>query len=182
MKKIILLLFLILGILSFSKEKKVYMPKVVITVMDDNFKNPIARTVEQSGVLTKALSLGDMVTFRYNSDEKKFAEKLIEEIWRMNKSLPNKLTFLIEQNEENTMVQILQLLKKYRYRGNVEVIELSYQKNAKILEQTSKNGWEYNQYSDLKDVAGEVEIGGVKYNKNEYVATLFMQKYDNVKR
>ncbi|WP_369712315.1 hypothetical protein AB8B23_08055 [Leptotrichia sp. HSP-342] len=182
MKKIILLLFLILGILSFSKEKKVYMPKVVITVMDDNFKNPIARTVEQSGVLTKALSLGDMVTFRYKSDEKKFAEKLIEEIWRMNKSLPNKLTFLIEQNEENTMVQILQLLKKYRYRGNAEVIELSYQKNAKILEQTSKNGWEYNQYSDLKDVAGEVEIGGVKYNKNEYVATLFMQKYDNVKR
>ena len=32
MKKIILSLFLILGILSFSKEKKVYMPKVVITI------------------------------------------------------------------------------------------------------------------------------------------------------
>ena len=163
MKKIILSLFLILGILSFSKEKKNYMPKVVITVMDDNFKNPVVRTVEQSGVLTKALSLGDMVTFRYKSDE-------------------NKLTFLIEPNEENTMVQILQLLKKYRYRGKVEIIELSYQKNPKILEQSNKNGWEYNQYSDLNDITGEVEIEGVKYNKNEYVATLFMQKYDNVKK
>ncbi|ASQ48788.1 hypothetical protein BCB68_07525 [Leptotrichia sp. oral taxon 498] len=182
MKKIILLLLLMLGILSFSKEKKVYMPKVVITVMDDNFKNPITRAVEQSGILTKALSLGDMLSFRYKSDDKKFAEKLIEEIWKMNKTLPNKLTFLIEQNEENTMVQILQVLKKYRYRGKVEVIELSYQKNAKILEQTNKNGWEYNQYSDLKDVTGEVEIGGVKYNKNECVATLFMQKHDNVKK
>ena len=158
------------------------MPKVVITVMDDNFKNPVARTVEQSGILTKALSLGDMVSFRYKSDDKKFAERLIEEIWRMNKSLPNKLTFLIEPNEENTMVQILQLLKKYRYRGKVEIIELSYQKNPKILEQSNKNGWEYNQYSDLNDITGEVEIEGVKYNKNEYVATLFMQKYDNVKK
>ena len=158
------------------------MPKVVITVMDDNFKNPVARTVEQSGILTKALSLGDMVSFRYKSDDKKFAERLIEEIWRMNKSLPNKLTFLIEPNEENIMVQILQLLKKYRYRGKVEIIELSYQKNPKILEQSNKNGWEYNQYSDLNDITGEVEIEGVKYNKNEYVATLFMQKYDNVKK
>ncbi len=182
MKKIILSLFLILGIFSFSKEKKVYMPKVVITIMDDDFKNPIARTVEQSGIISKALSIGDIVSFRYKSDDRKYAENLIEEIWRMNKSLPWKLTFLIEQNEENTMVQILELLKKYKYKGKVEVIELSYQKNPKILELVNKNGGEYNQYSDINDLPGEIEIGGVKYNKNEYVATLFMKKYESVRK
>ena len=128
MKKLILMLFIIFGTLSFSA-----LDKVVIGVINDNYDNPVISGTVNRGGLANLL-------FKLKKDGD-FAKQMYK-----NLSGANKVEFIIEKHDESALLSLLKVFEKNKYKGQLEVTEVAASENKNIREITRKNGWTYNIY------------------------------------
>ena len=163
MKKLILVLFIVFGTLSFSA-----LDKVVIGVIDNNYENPImSGTVNRGGlanILFGAKKDGDFAKSMYS-----------------NLSRSNKVEFIIEKHDESALLSLLKVFEKNKYKGKIEVTEVASSENQNIRQITTKNGWTYNVYPYTSGIPGTVKISGVETDKGEFIQDLFQKAKAAVK-
>ncbi|WP_369715837.1 hypothetical protein [Leptotrichia alba] len=161
MKKLILALFIVLGVLSFSSSRI----SCVFGFRDDNYEqHPVVEVVETTGAIKNFL-----FGFKQHSDAAK----------RMYKKIENsrKVEFAIAKYSERLLLEILKKLDKKKYKGKVEIIEIG-DENKDIREIVSRNGWIYNTYSSTEEIPGTVKLSGYEVNKGEVIQK-FLRNYIN---
>ena len=114
MKKIILMVFLALGVISFST-----MDKVIIVVQNDNYEIPFITGTYSRGMLADTLFSG--------SKDSGVGESIYNQVYKTDK-----ITFVIEKYEEETLVKVLKYFEKKEYNGKIEVIEIAKLENTKM--------------------------------------------------
>ena len=142
MKKLILILFIIFGTLSFSA-----LDKVVIGVINDNYENPVISGTVNRGGLANLLS-----KLKKDGD---FAKQMYK-----NLSGAKKVEFIIEKHDEPALLSVLKLFEKNKYKGQLEVTEVATSENRNIRQITTRNGWTYNIYPYTNVIPGTVTITG----------------------
>ena len=157
MKKLILILFIIFGTLSFSA-----LDKVVIGVINDNYENPVISGTVNRGGLANLLS-----KLKKDGD---FAKQMYK-----NLSGANKVEFIIEKHDEPALLSVLKLFEKNKYKGQLEVTEAATSENRNIRQITTRNGWTYNIYPYTNVIPGTVTISGIDTNKGEFIQDLFQK-------
>ncbi|WP_304181634.1 hypothetical protein [Leptotrichia trevisanii] len=157
MKKLILILFIIFGTLSFSA-----LDKVVIGVINDNYENPVISGTANRGGLANLLS-----KLKKDGD---FAKQMYK-----NLSDANKVEFIIEKHDESALLSLLKVFEKNKYKGQLEVTEVAASENKNIRQITTKNSWTYNIYPYTSGIPGTVTISGTDTDKGEFIQDLFQK-------
>ncbi len=151
MKKIILMVFLVLGVMSFSA-----MDKVIIVVQNDNYETPFITGTYSRGMLADTLFSG--------SKDSGVGESIYNQVYKINK-----ITFVIEKYEEGTLVKVLKYFEKKEYNGKIEVIEIAELENTKMREIITKNNWDYSVYTKAAEVPGEYKTKEGTFTKADAV-------------
>lgn len=151
MKKIILMVFLVLGVMSFS-----VMDKVIIVVQNDNYETPFITGTYSRGMLADTLFSG--------SKDSGVGESIYNQVYKTNK-----ITFVIEKYEEGTLVKVLKYFEKKEYNGKIEVIEIAELENTKMREIITKNDWNYSVYMKATEVPGEYKTKEGTFTKADAV-------------
>lgn len=154
MKKIILMVFLVLGVMSFSA-----MDKVIIVVQNDNYETPFITGTYSRGMLADTLFSG--------SKDSGVGESIYNQVYKINK-----ITFVIEKYEEGTLVKVLKYFEKKEYNGKIEVIEIAELENTKMREIITKNNWDYSVYTKAAEVQGEYKTKEGTFTKADAVNDL----------
>lgn len=156
MKKLILLMFLILGITAFSRS----LDKVVVIISNDDYGSPAMTGTVNRGGLANAVFSG------------KKENDLAQDIY---KSFHNtkKLEFLITKKDEGIAVAIVKFFSKTTYPGEIVITEIADKENETVREYVKKNSnWKYNVYKSAKDIPGTVKIEGGTEKKGDAVEQL----------
>lgn len=164
MKKLILAMFFIFGMISFSA-----LDKVIIAIPNDDYAQPVITGTPSRGGLANKLFGG--VNDR----------GLGEQLYSVLKST-QKVTFIIEKNEEGTMVKVLKDFKKNGYSGSVEVIEVAKGENKEIREIIDTNKWFYKVYSSGLEVEGTIKIDGKDQERGKFINSLLTEIKPKFKR
>ena len=155
MKRLILVLFIIFGTLSFSS-----LDKIIVGVVNDNYENPII-----SGTINRGGLANLLFGMKKDGD---FARQMYQ-----NLSGADKIEFIIEKHDESALISLLKIFEKRKYKGQMEITEVASSENKNIRQIAEKNKWTYNVYPFAREISGTVKISGNDMNKGEFVEGLF---------
>ncbi len=155
MKKIlILLLFIGLGMVSFSG-----LDKVIIAVSNGDYDNPIMTgTVSRGGLANKV--------FGWKKD-KDLGSQLYS---KLNKS--ESILFIVEGYDTPALIEILKYFEGSKYENKIDIIEVSKTENDKLRKLVDTNNWKYTSYVDVGTIEGNVKSEGEETSKSDYVKQL----------
>ncbi len=163
MKRLILVLFIIFGTLSFSS-----LDKIIVGVVNDNYENPII-----SGTINRGGLANLLFGMKKDGD---FARQMYQ-----NLSDADKIEFIIEKHDESALISLLKIFEKRKYKGQMEITEVASSENKNIRQIAEKNKWTYNVYPFAREISGTVKISGNDMNKGEFVEGLFQDAKSKLK-
>ncbi|AMD94949.1 hypothetical protein AXF11_04665 [Leptotrichia sp. oral taxon 847] len=154
MKKLIFMLFVIFGVLSFSA-----IDKGVIVVRNDDYSAAYLITSVSRGKLADKL-----FGWKKGGD-------LSQKIYSNLKNA-SKIEFIIEKNEESAVLGALKLFEKNRFSGQIIVTEIARTENSNLRNIAAKNNWTYNVYNSPEEIEGNVNLEGGSDTKANFVKML----------
>ena len=163
MKRLILVLFIIFGTLSFSS-----LDKIIVGVVNDNYENPII-----SGTINRGGLANLLFGMKKDGD---FARQMYQ-----NLSDADKIEFIIEKHDESALISLLKIFEKRKYKGQMEITEVASSENKNIRQIAEKNKWTYNVYPFAREISGTVKISGNDMNKGEFVEGMFQDAKSKLK-
>jgi len=166
MKKWILLFLVIFGnCLIFSNEisnEKLY--SNVLKIENDNYDTVVGIPTHSKEEL-KAFIMGKAIL---ESDR--------DRIYKNISKNANKVTLIYFDSKDNsTIKEVVKLLKKKKFKGQVEVITFFYNESKSLSNMLEKNGWTYSGYSEIDNISGTVMYDGAEKPKSE-VIKIFLEK------
>ncbi len=164
MKKLVFMLFVLFGVISYSA-----MDKVIIIVNNDDYSQSL---------VTGTVSRGGLANLIFGG----IKDNNVDEDVYMLSGKAEKATFIIEKNEESTLIKVLKYFEKQKYSGIIEVIEISSSENKKIREITDKNGWVYEVYPSTSLIKGNVKLGDSEMPKGEIINGFLTEVKKNLKK
>ena len=163
MKRLILVLFIIFGTLSFSS-----LDKIIVGVVNDNYENPII-----SGTINRGGLANLLFGMKKDGD---FARQMYQ-----NLSDADKIEFIIEKHDESALISLLKIFEKRKYKGQMEITEVASSENKNIRQIAEKNKWTYNVYPFAREISGTVKISGNDMSKGEFIEGLFQDAKSKLK-
>ena len=166
MKKWILLFLVIFGnCLIFSDEvnnDKLY--STVLRIENNNYDTAIGIPTHSKGEL-KAFIMG-----------KAALENDRDKIYKNISKTANKVTLIYFDSKDNSAIkEVVKLLKKKKFRGQVEIITFFYNESKSLRNMLEKNGWTYSVYNNINDISEMVMYNGTEKPKSE-VIKIFLEK------
>lgn len=164
MKRLIFMMFLLFGVLSFSA-----LDKPIIIVKDNDYT--------QMSV-TGNVSYGAIGNFLSGLRGK--GKQVGTNIYTTTKD-DSKATLIIEKKSETVLLDALKYLEKTDFiQKNVDIIVISSTENPKFREFVNKySNFSYKIYSSVDDIPGDVKTNGTIMTKSEIISGLLkeLKKY-----